>query len=128
MEANDKWYPPGVHLGTSALQCLFNYTNSGIEYILSKLADSTKLSGAADKTEESNATQRDLNKLEKWAPENLMKSNKAKCKVLHLDGFNPRYECRLGDELTECSSAEDWGVLVDKELESAVCACSMEGQ
>lgn len=69
-----------------------NYMNSGIENILSRLADNAKLSGAADKIEGNNATQMDLNKLEKHGLENLMKSNKTKCKVLHLDGANPRYE------------------------------------
>lgn len=32
------------------------------------------------------ATQRYLNRLERWAHENLMKLSKAKCKVLHMSG------------------------------------------
>jgi len=45
---------------------------------------------------------------------NLMKSNKAKCKVLHLGCDNPQYQYRVGYEQIECSSAEDLGILVDE--------------
>jgi len=83
--------PLGLVLGPVLLN-VFVSKDSRVECNFSKFADDNKLSGAVDMLEGGDATQSDLDRLERWARANLMKFNKAKCKVLHLSRGNLKHK------------------------------------
>jgi len=65
------------------------------------------------------ATQRDLDKLERWAHMDLMRYNKNKCKMLHFSWGNPKNMYKMREELFESSPVEkDLGGLADEKLNS----------
>ena len=108
--------PLGLVLGPVLLN-VFVSKDSRVECTFSKFADDNKLSGAVDMLEGRDATQRDLDRLERWARANLMKFNKAKCKVLHLSRGNLKHKYKLSGELLESSPAEkDLGMVADERL------------
>lgn len=97
-----KWRPgmsgvPQVSVLVAAQFNIFiSVMDSGIECTLSKAVDNTKLCGAVNTLERRYAIHRDFDRPEKWACVNLMKLNKAKCKVLHLSQCNTEYKHRQG--------------------------------
>ncbi|KAJ7394962.1 rna-directed dna polymerase from mobile element jockey-like [Pitangus sulphuratus] len=78
-----------------------------------KFANTTKLCVAVDILERRDTVQRDLDRLERWAPVNFMKFNRTKCKILNVGWGNPKCKYRLGREWIENSPEEmDLGALV----------------
>jgi len=102
--------------------------DSRVECTLSQFPDHSKLCGAANVLEGRDAIQRDLHSLERWACANLMRFNKAKCKVLHMGQGNLRYQYWLGGEWVKSSPEEkDLEVLVGKKLNMTL-QCALTGQ
>jgi len=91
--------PLGSVLGPALFKIFVSDMNS--KCTLSKFASNAKLYGVVDTLDGRDAIQKDLDSLERWAPANLIKFNKAKCKVLHMGQDNPKHIYRLGREWTE---------------------------
>ena len=92
-------------------------STDGLEYTLTKFANSTKLGGVVETPEGCAAIQQDLDQLESWAAINLMRFNRSKCRVLHLGKNNPKYQYRLGNDLLESSIEKvDLEILVDSRM------------
>jgi len=107
----------GSVLGPVLINNFFGYMDSGIECTLSKFANDTKLCGVTDTLEGREAIQRDLDRLERFSRVNRMKSNKAKCKVLHMSQGNLKHRYRLGGEWLESSPEEkDLEIRLDEKV------------
>ncbi|KAJ7422763.1 rna-directed dna polymerase from mobile element jockey-like [Willisornis vidua] len=68
-----------------------------------KSGDDTKLCGAVNMSEGRDAIQMDFERLERWAPKNLMKFGKTKGKVVHKGRGKPKIKYRMGRKWIESS-------------------------
>ena len=104
--------PQGSLWGPVLFNIFVSDVDTGFECILSNFTSDTKLCGMVN-MEGRDAIQRDLDRLERWDHTNLMKFNKAKCKVTHMGQSSPKHKYNLCGECIENSCEEkDLGVLV----------------
>ena len=99
------------------------YINDLPEKVVSDLflfADDTKILKTIDSVEDSLVVQDDINELEKWSQDWLLKFHPDKCHVLTIGKFSNikhahRYQLG-GNELEHVFEEKDLGVLIDSEL------------
>ncbi|KAJ7408466.1 rna-directed dna polymerase from mobile element jockey-like [Pitangus sulphuratus] len=113
--------------GPVLINVLINYLDAGLEGILSKFADDTKLGGAVESLKVREALKRDLDKSEGWAITNHVKG---KSRILYLGLSNPGCLYGLGNEMIESIVTErDPGLMVNGKLNlSQQRLASQEGQ
>ena len=76
--------PQGSVLGLVLFNIFINDMDEGVQGMLVRSADDTKLGGIGSTLEDRNKIQSYLDRMEHWTESNRMKFNRDKCKVLHL--------------------------------------------
>jgi len=126
--------PQGSILGPVLFNVFINDIDSGIEGTFNEFADYNKLSGVANTSEGWDAIQRDLDKLEKRVHVNLMRFNKAKCRVLRMvlgqplvlvdDKLDMTWQCALAAQEANCTMGCTPSSMVSRLREGILPLCS----
>jgi predicted component of type VI protein secretion system len=111
--------PQGSVLGPILFVMYINDIDDGIESVISKFADDTKLALGVSGDDNLDICRRDLELINKWGSTWQMEFNADKCATLHIGSTNPRYNHKLGNNYIKSSKVEcDLGIQVMDNLKS----------
>jgi hypothetical protein len=80
-------------------------------------ADDTKVISMIKSQEDNLNLQNDINELNKWSNEWLIKFNEKKCKVMHFGKNNPNHEYKINEYILEKTQSEkDLGITITNDL------------
>ena len=86
----------GSVLGPVLFNIFINDLDKGVQGMLGKFADDTKLGRIINTLKDRNKIQNDLDRMEHWTENNKMKFNSDKYKVLHLRKRNQLHSYNMG--------------------------------
>ena len=113
--------PQGTVLGPLLFMLFINDLPCGLKSFVSLFADDLKLVTSSDQY---HITQEDIDKLNKWEQDWLLRFNvnDGKCKVLHIGKNNPKNAYFMnGFQLPEVDTEKDLGVLTSSDLNWTTC-------
>lgn len=111
--------PQGSVLGPLLFIIYINDLDNGINNIISKFADDTKIGNAIISESDRSSLQSDLNKISEWSENWQMPFNVNKCLILQIGSRNNKYEYHMnGEKIKSVSQIKDLGVLINENLKS----------
>ena len=109
--------PQGSVLGPTLFLMFINDLEDGVQSIVLKFADDTKLYTEVTTEEGGEQLQKDLDKCTEWANQWMVEFNVSKCKVLHAGRTNRMKEYTMeGKILGKVQEEKDLGVMVHKAM------------
>lgn len=113
--------PQGSVLGPILFTIYINDIDVGLNNLVSKFADDTKIGNAILTEEERINMQLDLNKITEWSEKWKMPFNVDKCQVLHVGSKNKKFKYEMkGKELRSTSQVKDLGVIITESLKPSI--------
>ena len=109
--------PQGSVLGPILFIIYINDLDVGLNNVVSKFADDTKIGNAIITESDREKLQEDLNKIVEWSNKWQMPFNVNKCQMLQIGHSNKKYEYNMmGQEIKVTPQAKDLGVTISNNL------------
>lgn len=112
--------PQGSVLGPILFLIYINDIDIGLNNIISKFADDTKIGFCVLNEDDRNRLQSDLNKIVEWSEKWQMPFNVDKCQVLQVGSKNNKYSYEMnGKQITSVQRVTDLGIIIAETLKTS---------